>query len=187
MSDEPEKPDDEPKQAADEYGAVSERGTFRIERVLPGPIERIWAYLTDPEKRRKSFATGPMDLRTGGQIELKFRFADLSPEKTPPGQDEKCEVYGRITQCDPPRLLSYTWGNEQNASEVTFELKQRGKSVLLVVTHRRLGDPGKLVRVASGWHTHLGILTDHLSGLELRPFWAAKARMQEEYGKRLAT
>lgn len=25
-----------------------------------------------------------MDLRIGGQIELKFRFADLSPEKTPP-------------------------------------------------------------------------------------------------------
>jgi uncharacterized protein YndB with AHSA1/START domain len=179
MSDEPEKRDDKPKQGADEYGFVSGPDTFRIERVLPGPIERVWAYLTDPEKRRKWFASG--------RIELNFRFAFLSSEKTPPGMDEECEVYGRITQCDPPRLLSYTWGNEQNASEVTFELKQQGKNVFLVVTHRRIGDLGKTVSVASGWHTHLGILTDHLSGLELRPFWATRARMQEEYGKRLAT
>ena len=187
MSDEPEKWDDKPKRGADEYGSVSGPGTFRIERMLPGPIERVWAYLTDPEKRRKWFASGPMELRIDGRIVLNFRFANLSSEKTPPGMDEQCEVYGRITQCDPPRLLSYTWGNEQNASEVTFELKQQGKNILLVVTHRRLGDLGKMLSVASGWHTHLGILTDHLSGLDLRPFWATKARMQQEYGKRLAT
>jgi len=86
-----------------------------------------------------------------------------------------------------PDYSAIPGNNERNASEVTFELKKCGKSVLLVVTHRRLGDPEKTVSVASGWHTHLGILTDHLSGFELRPFWAAKARMQEEYGKRLAT
>jgi uncharacterized protein YndB with AHSA1/START domain len=127
-----------------------------------------------------------MELRIGGRVELKFRFADLSSEKTTADGIEGCEVYGRMTQCNPPRLLSYTWGNERNASEVTFELKEQGNSVLLVVTHRRLGDVGKMVSVASGWHTHLDILTDHLSGFKLRPFWVSKARMQEEYGKRLA-
>jgi uncharacterized protein YndB with AHSA1/START domain len=127
-----------------------------------------------------------MELRVGGKIELNFRFAELSAERTQPGQDEKCDVYGQITQCDPPRLLSYTWGAEQNASEGTFELKKRGKNVLLVITHRRLGDAGMIVNVASGWHTHVGILSDHLSGLELRPFWATRAFLKEEYGKRLA-
>jgi uncharacterized protein YndB with AHSA1/START domain len=186
MSDEREKRDDEPKQAADEYGGVSGPGAFRIERVLPGPIERVWAYVTEPEKRSKWLASGTIELRIGGRVELKFRFADLSSEKTPADGIDGCEICGRITQCNPPRLLSYTWGNERYASEVTFELKEQGNSVLLVVTHRRLGDVGEMVSVASVWHTHLGILTDHLSGLKLRPFWESKARMQEEYGKHLA-
>ena len=28
------------------YGVVTEPGTVRIERLLPGPAERIWSYLT---------------------------------------------------------------------------------------------------------------------------------------------
>jgi hypothetical protein len=44
MSDESEKGDDKLKQAKDEYGAITRPGTFRIERLLPGPIERVWAY-----------------------------------------------------------------------------------------------------------------------------------------------
>ena len=34
-----------------EYGIVTEAGAVRFERLLPGPIERVWAYLTDPDKR----------------------------------------------------------------------------------------------------------------------------------------
>jgi hypothetical protein len=30
-----------------EYGIVTEAGPVRFERLLPGPIERVWAYLTD--------------------------------------------------------------------------------------------------------------------------------------------
>src|SRR3546814_12005966 len=41
--------------------------------------------------------------------------------------------HGRITRCDPPRLLSYSWGGEpEGGSEVTFELTPRGGDVLLV-------------------------------------------------------
>ena len=39
-------------------------GEIRIMRTLPGPIERIWTYLTDPAKRAKWFAGGPMELRS---------------------------------------------------------------------------------------------------------------------------
>lgn len=185
MSDDPEKRNDKPKQGADEYGSVSAPGTFRIERVLPGPVERIWAYLTEPEKRRKWFGAGPMDLRVGGPLELQFRFSELTTEKTPPGNDDSCGVPGRVTQCDPPRLLSYTWGDGPDASEVTFQLTPQGRDVLLVIIHRRLGDLPKMVSVASGWHTHLDILADHLSGRNPRPFWMTKARLQVQYSERL--
>ncbi len=183
MSAGPKKPNGRGSQAPGEPGIAREPGTFRIERLLPGPIERVWAYLTDTEKRRKWFGAGPMHLRVGGRVGLQFRFSELTTERTPPNHDDSCEVPGRVTQCDPPRLLSYTWGDGPDASEVTFELTQQGKSVLLVITHRRLGDLGKMISVASGWHAHLDVLADHLNGRNLRPFWTTKARLEDHYAK----
>lgn len=185
MSAGPKKPNDRGEQMPNDYGIARESGTFRIERVLPGPVERIWAYLIEPEKRRKWFGAGPMELRVGGRVELQFRFSELTAEKTPPNRADSCEVPGRVTQCDPPRLLSYTWGDGPDTSEVTFELTSQGRDVLLVITHRRLGDLGKMISVASGWHTHLDILADRISGRNPRPFWTTKARIEEQYGKRL--
>lgn len=168
----------------EKHGIVCEPATFRIERILPGPIERVWAYLTEPEKRRKWFGAGLMELKVGGRVQLQFRFSELTKEKPPANTEDACEVPGMITRCEPPRLLSYTWGTTPDASEVTFELTRQGKDVLLVVTHRRLGDAGKMVSVASGWHTHLDLLADRLGGRGLRPFWATKNQKDEEYRER---
>ena len=173
-------------ESPDEFGQVMEPGTFRIKRVLPGPIERLWTYITDPEKREKWFGAGPMEMRVGGQVGLQFRFNRLSSEKTPPGEAAECDLNGRVTRWEPPRLLSYTWGAESNPSEVTFELFPRGRDVLLVITHRRLGDRGTMIRVASGWHTHLGLLGDHFNRVEARPFWSTRARLMAEYEQRIA-
>jgi uncharacterized protein YndB with AHSA1/START domain len=183
MSDE-DIPGSEP--SPDEFGRVTEPGTFRIERIFPGPIDRLWAYVTDPEKRQKWFGAGPMELRVGGRVGLTFRFDELSAEKTPPDRTRECDVNGRVTRCEPPRLLSYTWGDQNEASEVTFELFPRGLEVLLVITHRRLGNRGSMINVASGWHTHLGLLADHFNNLPARPFWSTKMRVTVEYEKRLA-
>lgn len=176
--------------APSEYGAVTAPGTVRIERLLPGPIERVWAYLTESEKRGRWLATGEMELRAGGKVDLFFHHADLSSEKKAPDRYKDIEggvaCLGRITRCEPPRALSYTWGESSGEdSEVTFELTPRGKNVLLVVTHRRLADRATLVSVAAGWHAHLGILIDRLAGEEPRPFWTTHARLEAEYGKRI--
>jgi uncharacterized protein YndB with AHSA1/START domain len=168
-----------------EYGVVTEARTVRLERLLPGPIERVWEYLTESKKRGKWFASGPMDLRVGGTVELRFHHADLSAERIAPERFKKYEGHvmsGQITACEPPRLLSYTFGD---AGEVTFELSPRGSDVLLVLTHRRLPDRKTMVSVASGWHSHLAILIDNLNGDEPRPFWSTIARMEAEYEKRL--
>jgi uncharacterized protein YndB with AHSA1/START domain len=192
MSAEPKKQDDKKGPQPSEYGVVTEPGTVRLERVLPGPIERVWAYLTEPEKRGKWLASGTMELRVGGQVELVFNHSELSAEKTPPdeyGKYESCTFQdGRVTRCEPPRLLSYTWGSAPGEkSEVTFELSASGKDVLLIVTHRRLRDRGEMVGVASGWHSHLGILDDQLNGREPRPFWTTFVKTKAEYEKRLAS
>lgn len=170
-----------------EYGKATGPDTVRIERLLPGPIERVWTYLTDSEKRGRWLASGEMELRVGGKVQLNFLHADLTPHQEPIPQRFKsmecgAGFEGTVTHCDPPRLLAYIWGD--GTSEVKFELSPQGEQVLLVLTHTRLRDRGDMTLVASGWHTHLGILEDNLTGETPRPFWSTFERVEEEY-KRL--
>jgi uncharacterized protein YndB with AHSA1/START domain len=177
---------EEEEQAMNEYGVVTEARTIRMERLLPGPIERVWDYLTDSTKRGKWFATGNTELRVGGRVEFFFNHADLSAEKIPPEKHKSkaCGVSmtGTVTACDPPRLLSYTFGD---AGEVSFQLTPKGKDVLLVLTHRKLKDRAMMVGVSTGWHSHLAILIDVLNGDEPRPFWTTVTKMEAEYEKRI--
>ena len=141
-----------------DYGVITEAATVRFERLLPGPIERVWEYLTQADKRATWFAGGEMELRRGGKVELRFRHADIAqpgevpPEKYRKVHEEGMTSYGEITRCEPPRLLSFVWGKD---GEVTFELFPRGKEVLLQLTHSRLPDKTTLLSVSGGWHTHL--------------------------------
>lgn len=173
----------------DGQGIVSEPATVRIEKLLPGPVERIWDYLTDPAKRRLWLAAGIMEPHPGGQVEHLFRHRELSDEAAPERYrdfEDSPAMHGEVTQWDPPRTLAYTWPGDSGASEVTFELFPEGRDVLLVVTHRRLGDPETMVSVASGWDAHLGILADRLAGDTPRGFWSTHARLEEIYRDRFS-
>jgi uncharacterized protein YndB with AHSA1/START domain len=174
-----------------EYGIVTAPGALRFERVLPGPIERVWAYLTESDKRGMWLAAGEMELRVGGRVEHIFRNSELTTadDAPPPKYAEQAgevRVRGRVTACDPPRLLSYTWeGQPGEDSEVRFELTPVGDKVRLVVTHSRLLRRDELVGAAGGWHAHLGILEDRLNDRAPRPFWATHTRLEAEYAKQL--
>jgi uncharacterized protein YndB with AHSA1/START domain len=174
-----------------DYGVVTEPGTLRLERTLPGPIERVWSYLTESDKRAQWLAGGAFDLRQGGRVELTFHNSDLSPNREPTPERfkeyDRATFEGRITRCEPPRLLAYTWAESWGSpSEVTFELTPRGRDVHLVLTHRRLVTREALVNVAGGWHTHLGILIDVLDGREPPGFWSTHAKIEAEYERRIA-
>jgi uncharacterized protein YndB with AHSA1/START domain len=176
----------------EEYGEVVGPQTVRLERILPGPVERVWEYLTDSEKRGKWLASGELEPRVGGRVELKFLHSSLSPhvEETPERfKKYECGVgfVGRVTRYEPPRLLSYTWAGEKEGedSEVTFELSPQGEKVLLTITHVRLADPTTQADVASGWHAHTGILLDNLEGKTPRPFWSTWLALEQEYKKRI--
>ncbi len=129
--------------------------------------------------------------RVGGQVDLHFKHADLSPHQEQiPDKYKQLEngaaFTGRVTRCQPPRLLSHTWNEEAGGqSEVTFELTPQGEKALLVLTHRRLTSD-IMLSVAGGWHTHLGILVDYLSGKVPEPFWGTHARLEQEDAQRLA-
>ena len=92
----------------DAYGTLIEAATLKIQRLLPGPIERIWAYLTDSELRRKWLAAGEMEMKVGAPVELVWRNDELNdpPSKRPADFPEEHRMQSRITKLDPPRKLS---------------------------------------------------------------------------------
>jgi uncharacterized protein YndB with AHSA1/START domain len=152
--------------------------TVRLERLLPGPIERVWAYLVESEKRAKWLAGGEFDLRVGGKIELVFENDKLSEESRDFGT-KKFE--GRITRLEPLRLLAHSWDWDGKDSEVVYELEPRGKDVLLTIVHRLPEDMGVLKGVGGGWATHVGILEDLLKGAKPRPFWSTHEREMQAF------
>lgn len=170
----------------DTHAQFPSPGEIRIMRTLPGPIERVWSYLTDPEKRRRWFAGGPMELRAGGRMELHFQHKNISPHETPPAEhachhDGGEAMPGTVLRCEPPHVLSYTFGEN---SDVTFELIPQDGKVLLILTHRSRGDDlPSLTGFASGWHTHLAILIARLEGSPQPLFWATHSRLKAEYEK----
>lgn len=175
----------------DEFGSVTAPRTVRIARSLPGPIERVWAFLTESDKRGLWLASGPMEMRLGGSVRLDFLHANLSAEKEPPAKYKKHEdgisQFGHVTRLDPPHLLAYTWNEKEGRepSEVTFRLTEQGERVLLEVTHERLPDRDNMIGVATGWHAHLGVLIERLEGKEPQRFWSRFDELEQEYQRRI--
>jgi uncharacterized protein YndB with AHSA1/START domain len=169
----------------DAYGVLTEPMTLQIQRRLPGPIERVWAYLTESNLRRQWLAAGEMELKVGSTFEFVWRNDELSTERAerPEGMPAENRRLSRITEIDPPRLIAFTW---LDSGDVAFELEPVGDEVLLTVTHRRLPDRPTLLKVAAGWHAHLDILVERVRGREPAPFWPAWSRLHAEYARRIA-
>jgi uncharacterized protein YndB with AHSA1/START domain len=136
---------------------LQDEHTVQIERVLPGPLERLWAYLTRAEHLRTWLADGDVPQTVGGRVELSQQH-DGVPIRT------GGIISGTVTRVEAPRLLEYTWTHrtepttpEAPLSLVRFELEARGDDVLLRITHGQLRRTDQAL-IATGWHTHTGIL-----------------------------
>lgn len=167
----------------DGYATLIEPTTLEIRRVLPGPVERVWAYLTDGDLRRQWLAAGTMELRVGAEFELVWRNDELTtpPGTRPDGFGAEHSMKSRITALDPPRRLAFTWGE----GDVTFDLEPDGERVVLTITHTRLNDT-MTPKVGPGWHAHLDVLGARLAGDTPAPFWDEWTRLKGEYAQRFA-
>src|SRR5438067_723864 len=99
-----------------DYAQVIGPREVRMVRLLPGPIERIWTYLTDPKKRATWLGGGVMDLKVGGKVQIDFNHIELSSEKVVPEKFKAIEnghtVSGEITRYERPHVLAFTWSDE---------------------------------------------------------------------------
>lgn len=171
----------------EQYGILTAPDTLRFERTLPGPIEKVWAYLTESDKRGLWLARGDMELVEGGRVTLQFFHRELSPVQGPvpekfKAMDQGHSFTGKVIRINAPYLLAFTW---DGGSEVTFELEpEQAGTVRLTVTHRRLTP--EQYSTAPGWHAHLDILDARLRGKTTDNFWKCFLQLEAAYQKRLA-
>ena len=166
------------------YGVLTEPTTLKIQRMLPGPIERVWAFLTEGELRRQWLASGHMEMKVGAPFEFVWRNDELSnpPGKRPEGFPEEHSMQSHITELDPPRKLCFAW---KDSGDVSIELEAKGDEVLLTLIHRRLPNRSTMLGVSTGWHVHLDLLVARVRGEEPPPFWDGFAKLRKEYDRRL--
>ncbi len=169
----------------DPFGALTPPSTLTLRRRLPGPVERVWAYLTETDLRRQWLASGAMTLQPGTSFELVWRNDELSASaaERPEGFSEESRATCRITEVEPQRKLSFSW---PGVGDVTFQLDAVGDDVMLTVTHRQVADRAMLLRVGPGWHMHLDILTVNVRGMKPASFWSGWLRLRSEYERRFA-
>ncbi len=103
-------------------GTVKELGSnyqVRFERDLSHPTDKVWAFLTEPDKFKTWLAEGEMDLRLGGRVFLK-------------GTD----IDSTITAFEPGRVLAYGWKTaEWDGGIIRFELEPTTDVTRLTFTH----------------------------------------------------
>jgi uncharacterized protein YndB with AHSA1/START domain len=149
------------------YGTVHTRADgyqLRFERFLLHPVEKVWAALTNPAQRAQWLAPGEIELTLGGRVSLAFTDGDGV-------------IDGRVTAIAPPRLLEFTWTDQDNDfGFVRWELVDDG-GTRLVLTHtvpeaaRGFGLP-----MLAGWHSLLDQLAALLEG---QPLPSSGERWQE--------
>jgi uncharacterized protein YndB with AHSA1/START domain len=118
------------------------RPALRFERRLAYPVERVWRAVSEPDELERWFVAS----------------VDWKPEV-----GEHIEGFGQtgeITECDPPRRLTWTWGDE----EFSFRLQPAGDdhcvlTFIHVLDNRALG-----AQHAAGWETYFKRLDAHLAG-----------------------
>ena len=166
------------------HGKLLDSQTLQFERLLPGPIERVWDYITDAEKRSEWFCGGTSGHQVGEGFTFVFHNSTLGhpPVPTP----EKYKDFGDgfqskavVVKVDKPNLFVIEW-----EGIVTFKLEEVGEQVLLTLTHEKLQDSKESrVGTLAGWHTHLDILVTICTGQRPRSFWTVHMSFEDHYAK----
>ncbi|HSZ40810.1 MAG TPA: SRPBCC domain-containing protein [Trebonia sp.] len=128
------------------------RPAVRLERRLPDPPRTVWRAITDREELKAWF---PCDVIVeGGRWERGAKITFPFPPEV-----IDMTLTGTVLAVEEPRLLSYTWGDNET---LRFELYPDGDGTRLVLSDQL--EPGWAARNAAGWEDCL----DRLAGITPR-------------------
>jgi uncharacterized protein YndB with AHSA1/START domain len=124
--------------------------TVRFQRQFDRPRSAVWAALTEPAQLSAWLDDASVDLRVGGQFQIRFGDGTMN---------------GVITDLTPNEVLAYSWHEgKDDQSHVRWELSDLPDGgTALALTHTRLltdAAPG----FAAGWHHHLERLDALVAG-----------------------
>jgi uncharacterized protein YndB with AHSA1/START domain len=184
---------------ANDFATKIDDHTIQFVRILPGPIEKVWSYLEDSDKRGQWFAKGALAKKVGDTFEMRFKHSELSPHQAPaPERMAEIDKNGhgstnRLLALEPPHRLTFTFGSDtgpETASRVEFLLSQEGdpkdNKVRLTLTHSQIPDRGYMMNVSGGWHAHLAVLQYRVEGKTPPAFWDIWRKTDGAYDKRYA-
>lgn len=139
-------------------GTIRHNGTWleaRLTRDIEHDPETVWRMLTEPDELVKWLAPGTLEAWTGGTVRLAF-------------EDSGTAIDGTIRDCDPPRLLEYSWSSGDDPQRpLRWELfpADGGTCLLLIL---RIPAEEDIAKSAAGWEAHLEMLLAALEGVPIR-------------------
>lgn len=137
----------------------------RIERILPAPIEEVFAAWTDPESMSLWFSPiGRAHVEVDPRAHGRFRVVMV-------GGGINIEHSGEYLVFDPPRLLSFTWRSPYTGPEpsvVTVTLTPEGDATRLLLVHERLPTE-QVTPHEGGWGSILDRLAELLGSAVADP------------------
>lgn len=161
-------------------------GPMRLEirRVLSGPIDRVWDYLTDGALRQQWFCGGSTATEPGGDVVFEFDHSRISSEGPPDryADSNVSTMSGSVLIYEKPTRLKFTWDemHVEGSSTVTILLKDLGGKTELHLIHEDL-QPEIHTGVQAGWHAHLDLLVDLMNGDAARDFWVHFNALEADY------
>jgi len=136
-------------------GEVVKVNAVRFFRILPGPVERVWSFLTESDKLTVWYGEdGTIEPRMGGLVRIM-----------------NGHIRGVVTQWEPPKKLIYTWNVFDPGEDVSrypesflkLELEAKGSEVALELFHLPIMDR-VTPQTKMGWHTYLDLMEASLGG-----------------------
>jgi uncharacterized protein YndB with AHSA1/START domain len=139
---------------------------------IAAPAERVFKALSDAGELQRWFGSPEcpvkfwkMDARVGGH----YSYATQKGSIVVNGISEFA-CHGEILECDPPRLLVYTWianwhDDPKSRTVVRWELQQKGSGTYVRVTHSGLSNlPVARKDYTGGWPEVVEMLKKFVEG-----------------------
>lgn len=131
--------------------ATTEDLKLQVTRVLPAPVDRVFAAWTDAQTLRQFITPGnpghadvECDVRVGGKFRIDMH-----------GKDGKIFHHeGEYLEVLPPKRLKFTWisaATNQRATVVTIDFKPLGEKTEITLVHESLDSMKNVEGHTTGW------------------------------------